>query len=197
MATAKKTEEPDNAIEEAVRFDLMAALEGRTYPEDEVVVFMDEAKLYEYNKVSEEFNYSPGDTELEEKRNALAAELTKVAFIVTVRGVSREDRLNMVEAVQKEFPVKRDSFNNIKDNPEADELLAAKYWVAHVKAITGPDGSTMVPSPEEVAALRLRAPQTAWGRIEGAINELSNGTAAGYQTLSQELPFLSQPSLGA
>lgn len=195
MATAK-TEEKDTT-EEAKRFDLMAALEGRTYPEDEVVVFMDEGKLYEYNKVSEEYNHSPGDTELEAKRDALAAELTQVAFIVTVRGVSREARLNMIKAVQKEFPMKKDAFNNPKDNPEADDLLAEKFWQAHVIALTGPDGSTAVPSPEEVAALRTQAPQTAWSMIEGAINELSNGTAAGYQTLYQELPFLSQPSQGA
>lgn len=180
-----------DVAEDPKRFDLFAALQGRTYPTEEVTLIMDEAGMYAYNKICDLADHSPNDDDLKKARDEFLGELKEMSLKVTVRGISREARLAIVHKVMEKHPTKRDGFGNPKPNEDADEMLAQKYWESYIVQITDPSGVSMVPNSKEVEALRKQTPLPVFIAIETAINNLAEGSNSGYQQLIQDPAFLS------
>lgn len=181
--------------EDAKKFDLIAALEGRSYPEEIVPVILDEDAMYEYAKLAYKSDHDPANKELEKERDELLETFKDVALRVTVRGVPRHVLRSIALSITKDFKTKFNTFGQPEENPEGDEAYAQRLWEAYVVLVEAPGGQTFTPGPEEITALREKMPQPGYEAVEAAINELRGGTKSGYEQIVTELPFLSQPSV--
>ncbi len=176
------------------RFDLIAAIQGRTYPKEDVLVFLDEALAYEYSKAILDHDHDPNNAEKAARRDAIQAELESAALTVTVQGLPPERH----EAIRKEafekFPMKRNAFGQEEVDRRAAEFVGRQTWMESIVLIATSDGQSMVPSPEELEALEKMAPEASVNAIHMAIVRLQEGAARGYINAVQEHSFLSQPS---
>lgn len=176
-------------------FDLSAALAGRTFPEIVVPVFLDEAvqfELYQLDrKIARATNAEVQD--LEKEREDLLAMFKEFSLKVTVKGVPRHLRKSTLDKILEEYPEERDAFGRVKPNTAGDDAFATASWLLHVVQITGPDGSVLHPSEDDIINFRNTAPDSAITAVEKAIRELTEGSKAGYETAVQDVDFLSQP----
>ena len=176
-------------------FDLAAALAGRTFPEITVPVFLDEALQFDLARLDKRIARATHDEveALEEERASLLNLFKQFCLKVTVKGAPRHLRKATVEKVLADFPEERDALGRVKPNPAADEAFANSTWLLHVVEITAPDGSVLNPALEDIIAFRNQAPDAAVNAVEAAIQELTSGSKAGYETAVQDIDFLSQP----
>lgn len=172
-------------------FNLLAALEGRTYATETVTVFMDESLMYAYNKANWDADTDPDN----EDKRAVVEELEKtfegIALKVTVRTIPPEQSEIVLDEVTKEFPPKFNVIGNPLPDREADAEYNARLWALNIVNIEAPDGSNLVPSIEDIKALRAKAPQPTLDAISKAIHELTDGSLSGYEQIVKNPDFLS------
>lgn len=185
----------DTATPDVKTFDLAAALSGRTFPEIVVPVFFDEALQFELNRLDKEIAKTLGEEadELSKNREELLEKFKAAVIKVRVKGTPRHIRKATLDKVLEDHPQEYTPFGVPKPNPEGDEAYANATWALHVVEITGPDGSTLVPSEADIHAFRNQAPDAAIVAVERAIQELTEGSKSGYETAVQDLDFLSRP----
>lgn len=174
-------------------FDLIAALQGRSYPKETVTIFLDEALMYEYAKATKAADQDPQNKEKAAAVEALSESFKSLALKVTVRGIPSHVHKSIRDTVLAKHPIQYDHFNQPKANPEFSELYDQLLWENQVVQIEAPDGSTLTPTPEDIRAMRREAPETAVNAIVEAINLLSEGAQSGYEQIVQDPSFLSQP----
>lgn len=182
----------DNA--EAKRFDLIAALSGRTYPVEKVPVFLDEALMYEYVKVSKEAEEDPANEAKQVAREKMLEAFKDFAITVTLRGVSRDILEAIEDEILEKYPMEYDVLGRPKPNRERVEEFAVRYWNVFVIKVEAPDGSVLAPpSADDLAYFRKKAPQAAIDAVEDGINTLREGPAAAYEKMVKDPAFLSRP----
>ena len=176
-------------------FDLAAALAGRTFPEIVVPVFFDEELQFELNRIDKEISTAPAEEAdaLVAQRDELLEKFKQAIIKVRVKGTPRHVRKATLDKVLEEHPNEYTPWGALKPNPEGDEAYTNATWALHVVEITGPDGSTLVPSESDITAFRSQAPDSAIIAVERAIQELTEGSKSGYETAIQDLDFLSRP----
>ena len=183
--------------EDAKKFDLIAALNGRSYPEIPVPLILAEEAMLELATANLAALQNPADKKLEKARMEILETFKDICLKVTVKGVPRHVLRSIALSVTKDYKPKKNNFGVPEDNPEADDAFAQRLWEAHVVEVEAPGGQKFTPGPEEITALREKSPQPAYEAIEAAINELRAGPQSGYEQIVTELPFLSQPSATA
>lgn len=176
-------------VTEAKRFDLMAALAGRTYPEKKVTVFLDEALMYLRNEVEEAHLHDPANKDLEALVEKTREELAPMALTVTVKGAPPHLTRSALDETIKEFPPDRQG--NL--STEGYEALQQKRWEILVTRIEDAEGNATTPTPEEIAEFRKMAPPASTKAITAAIDSLLEDSETGYHLAIQDLGFLSQP----
>ena len=174
-------------------FDLAGALAGRTYPEETAVIFLDEALMYAYHKATEDHLHDPANADKLKAVADMEETFASAALRVKIKGCPPHLVREMAVALDAEFPVKKNVFGQIEPNPERGEAFAIRLWSLYITSITGPDGSSMTPSPEDLKALRDTAPESATEAIDGAIARLREGAEKGYTEAVSDLGFLSKP----
>lgn len=185
--------------EDAKRFNLIGALQGRTYPKKTVKVWLDEAALYELGERELYVQRNPQDEEALKELEAFQKALADAAWKVTVQGVPRHVLVAIYDAVEKEHPSTRNPLTGeLTQSDEAQRLYSQKLWEAHVVSLEVEGNESIVPSPEEIAALRDSLPGGAYLAIETAIQELMSLSNVGHESVAQyekdvqDLSFLSQ-----
>lgn len=180
--------------------DIGAILAGIVYPKEVVSVYMDESIGYLITRTNSELQRlaDAGKTEeyneLEESFHKMLKEANSKRVEVHLTGVDRKTRKDVLTSVTAEFPAKTDVFGRIEPNLAADEAYANKIWAVHIEKMVTADGRVVAPIlPEDVQLFRDKAPAFAQETIEAAINELSEGSKAGFELAAQEQAFLSTP----
>lgn len=156
-------------------FDFLAALEGRSYPEDEVTVFIDEAGLYELHKINEEQKFigDPDSKEakaLERRKKALTKQVSATAMTFKARGVAPAVSQMLVKKYSE-----KDDYEGL-----ADELLAA-VLVAVVDANGAEDRRKY--SKDDAKKIRDLLPPAAYGKVSDMVNDLNINAAIYDQTV--------------
>lgn len=181
--------------EKAKKFDLIAALEGRNYPEETVTLILDDSILYRITKTDEMIDdpaFDGDKDELEKVRAQLIEAAKDMTVKAKVRGIPIHIYNSILKSVRADFPEKVDAFGRAKFEEAADEALAERLWIQQVVEITAPDGETYHPSPEELKALRDMAPDASIRAVSKAMHDLREGANSGYEATVQDPDFLSQ-----
>jgi hypothetical protein len=184
-------------------FDLIAAIEGTSYPEDTVRFLFDAraanalaALQGELNKLltlgrKDEYN------DLEPVYEKALEDLKDSIFTVTVRAVPREVKKAALLAADAKYPPELHPLTGVeKDNFEKLEYLNVLNWQSHIVKWEDPQGR-VVNGPLDtdlVQKILDKAPEASIEAVTRKINELETGAKAGYERAVQELDFLSGAS---
>lgn len=195
------TEQPEIETPDHEGFDLIAALQGVSYPEERVSVYLDDNIMYLRNKTHQEIRRAEilGNDEaksaLEAKLGELAEAASGVKFEFIVRGVPRKVHQAILKDVFLKYPEEKDLMGRTESNDERDDEYNNKLWAAHIVKIIAPSGKETVGMTEELAKeFRGQAPPSAMAAVQKAIDSLYSGAKAGYEDLVQDNDFLSDAS---
>lgn len=188
----------------AATFDLAEMFTGITYPKTVLPVYTNPGIGYEMNKLSSESKEAvvlqdeDKARDIAKRREELIAESEKYRYEFTIQGHSKDEREAILDKVREQYPPTEDWMGREKFSAEGDRLYINLTWALHIAQIKAPNGSTNVaPGAEGIEVLRANLPDSEQKKIEVAIQELSEGTKAGFETLAQEHDFLSSASVEA
>lgn len=190
-------ESPEEVTEESPNpktFDLLAALAGRSYPKETIKVFFDEQAMYAYGQAQDMLDHDPRNEELKKAIDTMLEDLKEMTYLVTVQGIPTHVMDSISESVLEDFPVKRDSRGNAKNDFEADKEFHNRLWQAYVVEITDPTGAKANLTKEAIEQFRKVAPAATVKAVNEAINKLRDYADNGYESAVTELDFLSRPS---
>lgn len=188
-------------------FDFLEAVNDRSYPEDDVIIFLDDQKIKEYidlyNRramVEAKFAKAPKSVKLAEEHaalddeyNALVEKLQDSKYIVKIRGIAPDANQKLEDKALEEFPTEYDEVvspitavvtKTEKPNPKFQAYYATLLRQAHLVSVTAPNGAVDADweSSDKVAAMMGKLPFLARTRVDEAINEATI-TADFYQVL--------------
>jgi hypothetical protein len=182
----------------AKTFDLGAMLAGRGYPETTVDIYLDEAAGLTIAETNVELTRLAGLGQtkeyetLEKKFRAMLKDLESRKLSVTVKGVPRKVKADIVKKVTTEHPAKKDAFGRQDFSSEADEALTRLLWQAHVVQIVDPSGAVLTPSEQDISDLLDLAPTADVKAIDGAIGRIESA-GEGFEVAARGADFLSKP----
>jgi hypothetical protein len=179
-------------------FDLGAILAGRGYPEVTVDIYLDEKAGLAIAETNAELSRLSGlgmskeYTVLEKKFNGMLEELSARKLSVTVRGIPRKVKNDIVKKITIEFPSKKDAFGREDFSREADNKLTALLWQAHVVQVVSADGVSLTPSEKDIEDLLDLAPTADIRTIDAAIGKVESA-GEGFDAVARGSDFLSKP----
>lgn len=173
--------------------DMRKILEGISFPEETVTVFLDADLMYEYAKACRDADYDPMSKEKAAEVERIEKECAEVAVQVTVKDLPVSKRRAVLQRVREMHPPKDTIFGEPADTPEGREELQAQLWALYVTRIQGA-GEAFTPTVDDIKALRDSAPDLALNTIATAIDNLTTGAKSGYEQAVSELGFLSRRS---
>ena len=189
---------------DAGTFDLADMFAGISYPKTVVPVYTNPGVGYEINKLTAEakdavlLKDEEKAKEIQERRDQLVAESEKFRYEFTLQGHSKDEREALLDSVRAKFPPEKNWMGAESWSPEADKMHIQLTWALHIASIKAPNGAiNTAPGAEGVELLRAKLPDGEQRRIEAAIQELTEGAKAGFETLAQEHDFLSVASVEA
>lgn len=181
-------------------FDIIGALSGITYPEHEVVAYLDDSvgfTMYTFEKAYE-LAVSTGKLEEAEKIQGeideFASEVAGKRITVKLRGIPESIRADIIAEVEETHPSKSDLLGRAEPNPKADRMLRRELWCQMITEIHSPDGAVNIPGEAEVDAMLSRAGTTFIEAVDTGIGELISGSKAGFEAAARNLDFLSSAS---
>lgn len=188
----------------AATFDLADMFAGISYPKTVLPVYTNPGVGYEMNTLSAESKEAvllqdeDKAREIAERRERVIAESEKYRYEFTIQGHSKDERDAILDKVREQHPPTEDWMGREKFSAEGDRLYINLTWALHIAQIKAPNGAVNVaPGAEGIEVLRAKLPDSEQKKIEAAIQELSEGTKAGFETLAQEHDFLSSASVEA
>ena len=181
-------------MSDAKVFDLKAALAGRTYPETDIPVFLDEACAFRLAELTRAVDHDPANAELEAERQSYIDTLGKLVIQVHLKGVPRHVRESIEARVDKAFPATKDWTGHEERSDEHTRAYIGELWDVYVVKITAPDGSEVVPSKEDLSEFRRTAPDASVAAVTSGIFSMIKDAEIGYEQGVQGLSFLSRPS---
>jgi hypothetical protein len=188
---------------DAAAFDLVAAINATTYPEDEVLFLFDEAAANAIAALDAELkkNLALGRAEQYEEVEKVYFDaienLKPITFKVTVRSVPREVTKAVIAEADAKYPKKFNALTGVEEvSDEKEEFFNVLNWRAHIVKFEDPNGKVVHgPLPKEHIELLLnKGPKASLAAVGAKINELDSGAAAGYEQAVRNLDFLSKPS---
>lgn len=186
--TEKMSEEAKARAVEAGKpgtFSFVDRLAGRSYPSEDVVIYLDEAAGHKIETLLEDrANQKDGEQVnlIDKQIDALREKAAHSRFVVTVQGISNEDYDAVVDAARDEFPYEyRESRHpltmalqrEIIDNPDREQYFRTHSWAKFIRKVVAPDGSVDENiTPEWVGVLFNHAPLMALAKIGMAIDRV-------------------------
>lgn len=186
-------------------FDLVAAINGTTYPDDEVMFLFDERAANAIASLDAELkkNLALGRVdeynEIEKVYFEAIENLKPIMFKVTVKSVPREVTKAVLAEADAKYPKKINQLTGVEEFNEAkEEFFNVLNWRAHISKFEDPSGKVVYgPLPKEHIELLLnKGPKASLRAVGEKIVELDNGASAGYEQAVRNLDFLSKPSPG-
>lgn len=218
MADAEKITE---LIEEAKKpgtFSILAAVNERAYPKDEVNIFLDEEVAYDAARVKEKIREvdaeaKASDSEdvvlkrekeierLNDELNSVTRKLEESRYVFHIRGISEGERERLYNESVEQFPIEYEQERNpltgemVKtelENAQRDRAFTNRLWAAYIEKIVSPDGAEQNGLTfEEVTQLRNQLPIAATAKINEAIETIRYATAGFMLEVNED--FLAKP----
>lgn len=189
---------------DASTFDLADMFAGISYPKTVIPVYTNPGVGYEINKLTQEakdavlLKDEEKAEEVSKRHSELVKESEKYRYEFTLQGHSKDEREAILDKVREQHPPTDNWMGQEKFSAEGDRLYINLTWALHIAQIKAPNGAVNVaPGAEGIEVLRAKLPDSEQKKIEAAIQELSEGTKAGFETLAQEHDFLSGASVEA
>ena len=173
------------------KFSIIDAIRGRSYPKDKIPVYLNEDDAYIASKLDDEIAstepLTPEYQELLAKKDEVLQRIGDNKYIFLISGISEGDREKLQDKAAENFPIEYSENKNaltgeivrteIK-SPERDRYFTNLLWLASIKEITAPDGSTQDSlTLEDVFEMRDSLPLAAIGSITESIEKLRVSTA--------------------
>lgn len=163
-------------------FNLLDVLQGRGYPTDSVVIYLDETVAQRIGKLRKritEETLSVDDMQIVQDDLAAAVEdAKKSAYTVHGTGRARQVLQDALKTANKKYPISRNFAGQVEPDDDRDEYFNSLLWVAQITKIVNPDGEELVePTLADVEALRGNAPTWSLNQIETMLAELRDAGA--------------------
>ena len=162
-------------------FSLLDALTGRSYPTDEVEIYLDIAELYKAKTFNEMANAEPDPTKSNEYHEQYLEHLAKAketALLFKLQAYPPEVKDNNVREVRAKFGL--NDHEEIEPGTDAFEWIYAKHIAEAVQSVVKADGSVAdhKMTPETVIALSKQLPADEYQRLFTKVVVL---TLSGYE----------------
>lgn len=192
------------------RFKIVDVLRDKSFPTDEVEIFIEEGTAFEASQLDEDMkdlakqlDKSPEDKELlrkyeefTERKDKIIEEMGGTRYVFHLTGISEGRREDLYEkAVEKypiEYEVDRNPFTGDgekkeKSNTQRDRYFTNLLWEAHITKIVAPDGAIQESiNFDEAVELRRTLPLASIGRITEAIEKMRTATAVFMMTTDED-----------
>lgn len=182
-------------------FDIVAILQNREFPKEEVPFYLDEAAAFELAKLDKEANrltiLDRGEelAVVEQKIADLTEQVKSSRYVYHLTGVSNKMRRDLMDAAYAKYPKEQD-YNSLmsseKPNDERDQWFSTQLLWLMTEKIVDPNGAEMPrPSIEQIQAIQDLAPQASLTAIYQAQADLTDGARAGFERAAQDTDFSS------
>lgn len=197
------------------KFNIVDVVKGRSYPTDEIEIFIDEqvafraAELDEkINKISESLDKKKSLSKKEiddimKQRDEIMSAKEKIVeemggsrYIFHIMGISEGDRQDLFDQAVAKYPIKEDKTRNPftgqmekneVESPERDRFFTDLLWQAHIKKIVAPDGSEQDGiSLEDATELRRNLPLASTTKITEAVQKIRAATALFMMSVNED-----------
>lgn len=177
-------------------FSIINVLKERSYPIEEVNVYLDEQAAYEASKLQDKIDEITKSTDMQAheaaeviaaERDAAIAKLEKSKYVFTISGMSEGKRDELQELSVEKFPMEYEESKNPftgettkaeVDNKQRDRYFTNLLWVESIKKIVNPEGDVQDGvSISEVESLRELLPIAGISSITQSIEKLRISTA--------------------
>lgn len=177
-------------------FSIINVLKERSYPIEEVNVYLDEQAAYEASKLQDKIDEITKSTDMQAheaaeviaaERDAAIAKLEKSKYVFTISGMSEGKRDELQELSVEKFPMEYEESKNPFtgettkaeiDNKQRDRYFTNLLWVESIKKIVNPEGDVQDGvSISEVESLRELLPIAGISSITQSIEKLRISTA--------------------
>jgi hypothetical protein len=178
-------------------FKIIDAIKERAYPEDDIVIYLDEKAAYLASQVQEKIDElgkkrssDSIEAELEKlysKRDVFVKSMNASKYVFTMVGISEGRREDLLKEAIAEYPIEYTDENNVftnerkkveVENPDRDRMFTNLLWRDYVMKITSPDGDIQEGlALEEIEELRRSLPIASIGKINEALEKLRVASA--------------------
>lgn len=165
-------------------FNFLDVLSERSYPKDEVSIFLDEASAYKLRAVKTAFDNTEDPKkrkEIEKLVKQYQEDVKKSEYVFKLTGVSFDRIEGLIEMAKKKYPVETKTRKTASGGLEQYEVPSEErneyigyltLWI-HVEAIVSPDGKVHTSPDEETIIKFLKvAPPSQVNRFTEAISRL-------------------------
>lgn len=165
-------------------FNFLDVLSERSYPKDEVSIFLDEASAYKLRAVKnalEDLEDPKKRKEVEKLVKQYQDDVKKSEYVFKLTGVSFDRMEGLIEMAKKKYPVETKTRKTASGGLEQYEIPSTErneylgyltLWI-HVEAIVSPDGRVHTAPDEETIIKFLKvAPPSQVNRFTEAITRL-------------------------
>lgn len=179
--------------------DLAGLLAGIEQPEDTVEVFLDKKVMYEIQKAQETIRRATAlkqkdELETAEKAYKDLAEIgVKSRLVFHLRDTPRHVKKALRMKAERKHASEANAWGMKIPSEEQQEYFTNLLWASHIIKVVDASGAEGELTPEDVEKFRDQAPDVSVKHVENAINAFTLETEQGFETLSQEQGFLSQP----
>lgn len=179
--------------------DLAGLLAGIEQPEDTVEVFLNKRVMYEIQKAQEVIRRATAlkdDEALKDAEKAyqeLAEAGVSSRLVFHIQDTPRHVKKALKMKAERKHPSETTAWGMKIPSEEQTEYYTNLLWSSHIIKVVAQDDSEGALSPEDVASFRDTAPDVSVKHVEAAINAFTLDSEKGFETLSQEHGFLSQP----
>jgi hypothetical protein len=195
---------PEKSVEEIVEeakkpgvFKIIDAIKERAYPQDDVVIYLDEQSAYLASQVQEKIDelskksFSDSvEKELEKlysERDVFVEKMNNSKYVFTMVGISEGRRDDLLKEAMNEYPMEYSDETNVFtnerkkveiENSERDRMFTNLLWRDYVMKITSPGGDIQEGlTITEIEELRRSLPIAATGKINEALEKLRVASA--------------------
>ena len=182
------------------KFNIREVINDRGYPEDEVVVYLDETIAYKAATVKAEMEATDASEKkykiLEGQLDKLVEQLQESKYVFSIKGISEGKREELYKLSVNKYPLQYSESKNAFtgetkkekiESEERDELFTSLLWSAHIVKITAPNGDVQENlSPEDADALRKSIPLASNAALNKAMENIRASTAVFMMTVDED-----------
>jgi hypothetical protein len=195
-------------------FNIVDVVKGRTYPVDQVDVFIDEDVAFRASeldaaivKISEQMDKKTLDKktvdgllkkreEILERKDKLVEEMGGTRYVFHLTGISEGVRQDIYDKAVKKYPVEyeknRNAFTGQSDkveleNVERDRYFTSMLWQSSISKIVSPDGQEQDGvTLDDALELRRSLPLASTSAITEAIERMRAATAIFMMSVNED-----------
>lgn len=179
-------------------FDLLEVVSGIAYPEDEIVLYLDEVSLHALAKAREIVDTLEGDeaAKVNEKIKALEAAIEENAYTFNLKGVSPDFEKEARKSARSRYPDRKQDVQGFKvpvPTEEQNDYFEAIVLAANIQSIRQHRTGAVIPQPDvdTLQKFLARAPRGQANRLVDAINGLKVDSAKFEAAIGDD--FLAKP----